>query len=142
MSHMTVADEDFLVEGHGTTRAVHDHSARHLVVGQNANSWNQSPGGRYAVYFGDSSSLGDLPLRNAFNINATPGARHVVISAPRGIHPGQTKKVKVKLTKGGNETLRRVQIALQLGRVGPPSRVDGRPSADSTRDRSPRSRSW
>ena len=36
------------------------------------------------------------------------------INAPRRIHPGQTKTVKVRLTKGGNETLRAVQIALQL----------------------------
>ncbi len=80
---------------------------------QDANSWNQSTG-RYAVFVGDSSALADLPLRNAFNINATPGARHVVISAPRGIQAGQTKKVRVRLTRGGNETLHRVRIALQL----------------------------
>jgi beta-glucosidase len=80
---------------------------------QNANGWTQSTG-RYGVYAGDSSALADLPLRGAFDINGTPGARQVVLSAPRAIHPGQTKKVKVRLTKGGDETLRGVQIALQL----------------------------
>jgi beta-glucosidase len=79
----------------------------------NANGWTQSTG-RYAVYVGDSSAPADLPLRNAFNINGTPGARQVVVSAPRAIHPGQTKTVKVRLTKGGDETLHGVQIALQL----------------------------
>jgi uncharacterized membrane protein len=63
---------------------------------------------------GDSSALADLPLRDAFNINGTPGARQVRITAPRRIHPGQTKTVEVRLTKGGDETLRDVQIALQL----------------------------
>ncbi len=80
---------------------------------QNANGWNQSTG-RYAVYVGDSSALRDLPLRDAFTINGTPGARQVVVHAPRSIHPGQTKTVTVRLTKGGDETLRGVQIALQL----------------------------
>jgi beta-glucosidase len=79
----------------------------------NANGWTQSTG-RYAVYVGDSSALANLPLRDAFDINGTPGARQVVISAPRRIHPGQTKTVKVRLTKGGDETLRDVRIALQL----------------------------
>src|SRR6185312_4708220 len=71
---------------------------------QNAKGWNQSSG-RYAVYVGDSSALSDLPLRNAFDINGTPGARQVVVNAPRTMNPGQTKKVTVRLTKGGNETL-------------------------------------
>ncbi len=80
---------------------------------QNANGWNQSTG-RYAVYVGDSSALSDLPLRNAFDINGTPGSRQVKVTAPGRIHPGQTKKVTVKLTKGGDEMLRNVRIALQL----------------------------
>jgi beta-glucosidase len=80
---------------------------------QNAKGWNQSTG-RYAVYVGDSSALSDLPLRNAFEINRTPGARQVVVNAPRTMKPGKTAKVRVRLTKGGDETLRGVQIALQL----------------------------
>ncbi|HJS94309.1 MAG TPA: glycoside hydrolase family 3 C-terminal domain-containing protein [Solirubrobacteraceae bacterium] len=80
---------------------------------QNANGWDQSTG-RYAVYVGDSSALSDLPLRNAFDINSTPGARQVVVNAPRTMQPGKTAKVRVRLTKGGDETLRNVQISLQL----------------------------
>jgi beta-glucosidase len=80
---------------------------------QTRNGWTQSTG-RYGVYVGDSSALGDLPLRGGFTINRSPGSRQVVVSAPRGIQPGQTKKVKVRLTRGGNETLRHVRIALQL----------------------------
>jgi beta-glucosidase len=80
---------------------------------QDANGWNQSTG-RYAVYVGDSSALSDLPLRNAFDINGTPGARQVVVNAPGTMHPGKTSKVKVRLTKGGDETLRKVVLALQL----------------------------
>jgi beta-glucosidase len=80
---------------------------------QDANGWNQSTG-RYAVYVGDSSAPSDLPLRDAFDINGTPGARQVVVSAPRTMDPGKTSKVRVKLTKGGEETLQDVQIALQL----------------------------
>jgi len=80
---------------------------------QNAKGWNQSTG-RYAVYVGDSSALSDLPLRDAFYIYGTPGDRQVVVSAPSTMHPGQTAKVKVRLTRGGDETLRNVELALQL----------------------------
>ncbi|MGN6868049.1 MAG: glycoside hydrolase family 3 C-terminal domain-containing protein [Solirubrobacteraceae bacterium] len=80
---------------------------------QNAKGWDQSTG-RYAVYVGDSSALSDLPLRNAFNINGTPGDRQVVVNAPSTMQPGKTARVRVRLTKGGNETLRNVQISLQL----------------------------
>jgi beta-glucosidase len=78
-----------------------------------ANGWNQSAG-HYKVYVGDSSALSDLPLTGAFNITATPGARQVVIKAPATIQRGRATRVRVRLTAGGNETLRNVTIALQL----------------------------
>jgi beta-glucosidase len=80
---------------------------------QDAGGWTQSVGS-YAVYVGDSSALADLPLRGSFNIPHTAGPRQVVVHAPRVIHPGQSGTVYVRLTHGGDETLRNVIISLQL----------------------------
>ena len=77
-----------------------------------AHGWNQSTG-TYRVFVGDSSALADLPLRSAFEITSTPGARQVVISAPRSIRAGQRATVTVRLTASGNETLNGVRLSLQ-----------------------------
>jgi beta-glucosidase len=79
----------------------------------NAGGWDQSPG-LYRVYVGDSSALSDLPLRDAFQITQTPGARRVLVNAPSTMTPGQASNVTVTLTAGGNETLHGVRVALQL----------------------------
>ena len=78
-----------------------------------ANGWTQTAG-LYHVYVGDSSALANLPLRNAFHMTATPGARQVVISAPTTPHAGKAFTVKVTLTAGGGQTLHGVVVALQL----------------------------
>ncbi len=80
---------------------------------QAAGGWNQSTG-RYGLYVGDSSALANLPLRGAFAITATPGARQVVIHAPSTMSPGKPSIVTVQLTASGNETLRHVVLSLQL----------------------------
>jgi beta-glucosidase len=80
---------------------------------EHVNGWDQSRG-LYRVYVGDSSAPSDLRLRGAFGILRTPGARQVVIHAPSSVTHGQTFTVRVRLTPGGNETLRNVRIALQL----------------------------
>jgi beta-glucosidase len=79
----------------------------------NAAGWTQSVG-RYALYLGDSSALADLPLRGSFQIVQTAGARQVSVHAPRMIKPGQTATVRVRLTRGGDETLHNVIVSLQL----------------------------
>ena len=66
------------------------------------------------MYVGDSSALADLPLRDAFQITQTPGARQVLVNAPSTMTPGQSSNVTVTLTAGGNETLHGVRVALQL----------------------------
>ncbi len=78
-----------------------------------AGGWNQTRG-VYSVYVGDSSALGDLPLRDAFQITGTPGARQVLVNAPGTMKPGKRSNVTVTLTAGGDETLRNVRLALQL----------------------------
>ena len=80
---------------------------------QDAGGWTQSAG-RYDVWVGDSSALADLPLDGSFNIPHTAGARQVVVHAPRVIHPGQSATVYVRLTHGGDATLRNVIVSLQL----------------------------
>ncbi len=79
----------------------------------NAGGWDQTPG-LYRMYVGDSSALADLPLRDAFQISQTPGARQVLVNAPSTMTPGHPSNVTVTLTAGGNETLHGVRVALQL----------------------------
>ncbi len=78
-----------------------------------ANGWTQTAG-LYHVYVGDSSALANLPLRNAFRMTSTPGARQVVVTAPSVMHAGKASAVRVTLTAGGSQTLDGVQLALQL----------------------------
>ena len=79
----------------------------------NAGGWNQTRG-LYRVYVGDSSALADLPLRDAFQLTGTAGARQVSVSAPSTMTPGKKSNVTVTLTAGGDETLHNVRLALQL----------------------------
>ncbi len=78
-----------------------------------ANGWTESPGA-YRVYVGDSSALANLPLRGAFAVTATPGARQVAVTAPTSVAAGKPFKVRVILAAGGNQTLHGVRLALQL----------------------------
>jgi beta-glucosidase len=78
-----------------------------------AGGWTSTPG-LYRVYVGDSSALANLPLRDAFQVTETPGARQVAVNAPSTMTPGQPSNVTVTLTAGGNETLHGVRVALQL----------------------------
>ena len=96
-------------------RPVHHHPAGHLVVGRRSApaGWNQTAG-LYRVYLGDSSALANLPLRDAFQMTETPGARQVIVSAPSTMTPGKPSSVTVTLTASGNEPLRNVRLALQL----------------------------
>jgi len=75
--------------------------------------WSQSAG-TYGVYVGDSSALADLPLHGTFQIATTAGARQVHIRAPRAMRPGHASAVTVRLSRAGDATLSRVQLALQL----------------------------
>jgi beta-glucosidase len=78
-----------------------------------ANGWTESTG-IYRVYVGDSSALANLPLRDAFTVTATPGARQVVVTAPDTVTAGKASVVRVTLTAGGSQTLHAVRLALQL----------------------------
>jgi len=81
--------------------------------GDTANGWTQTAG-RYQVYVGDSSALSGLPLRGAFTMVTTAGARQVTVSAPSTMQPGRAAAVRVALTAGGTATLFNVRLALQL----------------------------
>ncbi len=47
-----------------------------------AGGWSQTAG-TYHVYVGDSSAMANLPLRDAFRMTETPGARQVSRQRPR-----------------------------------------------------------
>jgi beta-glucosidase len=79
----------------------------------NAGGWTQTPG-TYRVYVGDSSAMANLPLRDAFRMTETPGARQVSVSGPSTMTPGQASSVTVTLSSGGNETLHDARLALQV----------------------------
>jgi beta-glucosidase len=74
--------------------------------------WSQTAG-TYRVYVGDSSALSNLPLRGTFGIQSTPAARQVVVTTSGAVTAGEPTRVKVKLTRSGNETLHNVRLALQ-----------------------------
>ena len=78
-----------------------------------ANGWTESRG-TYRVYVGDSSALANLPLRVAFRVTATPGARQVVVTAPAHVTAGKTFTARVTLVAGGSQTLHSVRLALQV----------------------------
>ncbi|MBV9854161.1 MAG: glycoside hydrolase family 3 C-terminal domain-containing protein [Streptosporangiaceae bacterium] len=78
-----------------------------------ANGWTQTPG-LYRVYVGDSSALANLPLRNAFRVTSTPGARRVVLNAPDVAGAGKAFAVHVTLTAGGSQTLHGVALSVQV----------------------------
>jgi beta-glucosidase len=78
-----------------------------------AGGWSQSPGA-YRVFVGDSSALSNLPLRGGFVLPTTPGARQVSVQAPSTTAPGAGFAVTAQLSAGGNQTLQRVALALQL----------------------------
>ncbi|MGI8711995.1 MAG: fibronectin type III-like domain-contianing protein [Solirubrobacteraceae bacterium] len=80
---------------------------------QTAGGWNQSPGS-YGVYVGDSSAPSGLPLRGAFSLSTTPGARQVSVQAPSTVAPGVASTVVVKLSASGDQALPGVRLALQL----------------------------
>ena len=62
-----------------------------------AGGWSQTAG-KYRVYVGDSSAMANLPLRDAFRMTETPGARQVASSAPSTMTPGQPSSVTVTLS--------------------------------------------
>ena len=78
-----------------------------------AGGWSQSPGA-YRVFVGDSSALANLPLRGGFVLASTPGARQVSVQSPSTVTPGTAFTVTARLSAAGNQTLRRVALALQL----------------------------
>jgi beta-glucosidase len=79
---------------------------------QAAGGWSQTAG-TYQVYVGDSSALANLPLHGSFTMSATPGARQVVVTAPRTIAAGQPATVQVKLTTSGRQVLHGVTFSLR-----------------------------
>ncbi len=80
---------------------------------ETANGWSQSTG-HYGLFVGDSSALANLPLQSGFDLSATAGPRQVNVQAPTSATAGSPSVVTVSLTRGGDATLHRVTLALQL----------------------------
>lgn len=78
---------------------------------QASGGWTESTGA-YRVYVGDSSALGNLPLRGAFTVSTSPGTRQLVVAGPSTAQRGQPFDVTVTLPAGGDETLRSVALNL------------------------------
>jgi beta-glucosidase len=75
--------------------------------------WTENTG-TYRVYVGDSSAAANLPLRGSFAVTATPGDRQVAVTAPSTVTAGNAFTAQVTLTAGGNQTLHRVRLAVQV----------------------------
>jgi beta-glucosidase len=92
-----------------------------------ANGW-VVPDGRYGVYVGDSSGLANLPLRGAFTVGRTVGARYATLQAPAVIDPGSTATVTAAVVNDGDYAMPRARFALHTPRgwtVAPAGHVPG-----------------
>jgi hypothetical protein len=87
----------------GQTRTV-----RFTLSGRDLSYWDNAangwvlPDGQFNVYVGDSSALSGLPLRGAFDVVRTLGARYAVLRPPNTINAGATGTVTAELVNGGD----------------------------------------
>lgn len=68
--------------------------------------------GHYKIYVGDSSR--DLPLQGEYRMQSSTGTRHVTLTAPASLNPGQANVITQTVTAGGNQRLQSVSLALSL----------------------------
>ncbi len=86
------------------------------------------PDGQYQVYVGDSSALADLPLRGAFTVARTLGARYATLGAPAVIDPGSTASVTATVVNDGDYAMPQARFTLKAPRgwtVAPAGPVPG-----------------
>jgi beta-glucosidase len=90
------------------------------LTGQDLSYWDDTangwvlPDGRFKVYVGDSSALSGLPLRGAFDVTRTVGARYATVSAPPEIPAGTTATVTVTIHNGGDYSMPGSRFALEV----------------------------
>jgi beta-glucosidase len=97
-------------------------TVRFTLTGHDLSYWDDAangwvlPDGQYKVYFGDSSALANLPLRGAFTVTRTVGARYATVSAPPAIAPGSTATVGVTLVNDGDYAMSLARFMLEVPR--------------------------
>ncbi|MGC9221472.1 MAG: glycoside hydrolase family 3 C-terminal domain-containing protein [Solirubrobacteraceae bacterium] len=86
----------------GQSRTVHFTLSGHELSFFNtkANGWTV-PTGHYAIYVGDSSALGSLPLRGTLTIRKTIGARYAILRAPANVVAGSSFQVSARFVNHG-----------------------------------------
>jgi beta-glucosidase len=89
------------------------------LPGHDLSYWNDAangwvvPDGQFGVYVGDSSAPVNLPLRGAFTVVRSVGARYATINAPNVVHPGGTATVTASLINDGDYAMQQAQFTLK-----------------------------
>jgi beta-glucosidase len=120
-------------------------TVRFTLAGHDLSYWDDAangwvvPDGQYQVYVGDSSALANLPLRGAFTVARTLGARYATLQAPAVIDPGSTATVTATVVNDGDYAMPQARFTLHTpsgwtvapagpvpGFVGPHQTIDAR----------------
>jgi beta-glucosidase len=109
-------------------------TVRFTLTGHDLSYWDDTangwvvPDGQYHVYVGDSSALANLPLRGAFSVARTLGARYATLAAPAVIDPGSAATVTATVVNDGDYAMPQAQFTLKAPRgwtVAPAGPVPG-----------------
>jgi beta-glucosidase len=109
-------------------------TVRFTLTGHDLSYWDDAangwvvPDGQYQVYLGDSSALAGLPLRGAFTVARTLGARYATLGAPAVIDPGSSATVTATVVNDGDYAMPQAQFTLKAPRgwtVAPAGPVPG-----------------
>jgi hypothetical protein len=83
-------------------------AVRFILTGHDLSYWDDAangwvlPDGRFRVYVGDSSALANLPLRGAFTVTRSVGARYVRVQAPPAMGAGSSATVTTTVVNDGD----------------------------------------
>jgi beta-glucosidase len=98
-------------------------TVRFALTGHDLSYWDDAaggwvvPDGTFHVYVGDSSALAGLPLRGAFTVTRTVGARYATLTVPSApVAPGSTIQVSATFTNDGDYAVPPARPSLRVPR--------------------------
>jgi len=93
-------------------------TVRFTLNGHDLSYWDDTadgwvlPDGRYQVYVGDSSALANLPLRGAFSVTRSIGARYATLQAPPAMGAGSSGTVTATVVNNGDYAMPEPRLTL------------------------------